>query len=219
MTEAWLRVEDKIQRACDRAGRARTDVQLVVVSKTKPAALVREAWNLGLRSFGENYVQEALSKQQELADLAIDWHFIGHLQSNKAKDVVGKFSLIHSLSTLSAAKELAKRSYAANLRQKVLIEINVAGEASKSGVRFEEADEFLGQVSVLLGIEVCGVMSMPPPSQTESVQRRHFAQVRAWGERYSLKLYSMGTSDDFEWAILEGATHIRLGRTLLGERY
>lgn len=211
-------VEERIENVCRKAGRPRTDIQLVAVTKTKPQELIRQAWDLGLRCFAENYIQEAAQKRNALRDLDIDWHFIGHLQSNKAKDVVGCFSLLHSLGTLSAARELSKHALQRSLKQNVLLEINVAGEASKSGISLAQADDFYSAVKALDGVLVCGVMTMPPPLGNEMETRRYFTSVYEWGVRQNFQIFSMGTSDDFEWAIQEGATHIRLGTVLFGAR-
>lgn len=218
-------LEARLLAACSQAGRPRDSVTLVAVGKTKPWENIEAFARLGVRDFGENYVQEAQVKQQRAvqAGLAgIRWHLIGTLQSNKAKQVAGKFHLFHALGSLSLAEKLDKAAAAAHLVQDCLLEVNVDSEASKGGVAAGELPGLLEALSALPHLRVRGLMCIPAPGST----RAPFARLRELREelnasgtyREKLTELSMGMSADFEAAILEGATIVRVGSTLFGER-
>lgn len=221
-------VQERIARAARVSGRGSKDVTLLAVTKTWPASAVREAFACGLRSFGENYAQEALAKKSELRDLAIDWHFIGHLQTNKVKSVIGEFSLIHSVDRLKLAREISRRAMAAGASspQGILVEVNVASEAGKSGVSWDELPRLLDEVQELPSVQIRGLMVMPPPALPSEESRRIFAQVRDERDRlaprlsapHSLIELSMGTSHDYVEAVEAGATIVRLGTVIFGQR-
>lgn len=221
-------VREKIKVACATSGRNISEVTLVAVSKTKPWADVEAYARLGVTVFGENYVQEALEKQKnakELGMTSLQWHLIGTLQSNKAKFVPGSFSLFHALDSASLAQKLDRAAESANLVQECLIELNVDQEESKGGLAEESAARFLEQLNALKNIEVSGLMCIPAPKIGRN-PREPFQRLREILSilnskgiyRKKLTLLSMGMSADFEAAILEGATHIRVGTELFGER-
>jgi pyridoxal phosphate enzyme (YggS family) len=208
-------VRERIERACARAGRSASEVTLVAVSKTQPAAAVREAYAAGQRVFGENYVQELVEKAGALADLdGLRWHFIGHLQRNKVKDVVRVGAMIETVDSERLAAEIDKR--AASTR--VLLQVNVAGEAQKSGCSPEELDALVPAVRALQLLERTGLMTVPPLGEAPEASRPHFARLRELAQRHALKELSMGMSADLEVAIEEGATLVRVGTAIFGSR-
>jgi PLP dependent protein len=214
-------VGDRIARAAGRARRDPATVRLVLASKTQPPAAIRAAYSAGAREFGENYVQEAAAKQDALADLNdLRWHLIGHLQSNKARDAANRFALIHSLDSVRLAAALGRARRIT--RMPVLIEINVAGEASKSGVAPAEVERLIEAARAT--VEILGLMTIPPPATDPERSRNHFAALSAMRDRLAgatglaLSELSMGMTDDFEVAIEEGATIVRVGRAIFGER-
>ncbi len=210
-------VHARITAACARAGRRPGDVTLLAVSKLKPAQLIREAHALGLRDFGENYTQELRDKAAELADLeGLRWHAIGPLQTNKAKYVAKVAHAFHALDRLEVAQELSRRRTGAPLR--CFLEVNVGGEATKGGVAPQEARALFEQVRALPNLELVGLMCLPPPGPTAEASRASFQQLRALAQELGLPGLSMGTTGDFEVAIEEGATHVRVGTALFGER-
>ncbi len=221
---AYEAVLDRIGRACERAGRDPSEVLLLGASKTVPPERIREFYDCGLKVFGENRVQEFLGKWESLKALGIEWHFIGRLQSNKVKYLLGKVSLIHSLDRESLAREISKRASAFGTEQECLIEVNVGGEETKGGVSPEELEGFTELVLSLEGIKVKGLMSIPPYREDPEEVRPYFARLRELRDRLSdrmgIKLVelSMGMSHDFEVAIEEGATIVRVGTALFGER-
>ena len=199
-------VRARIARAA--GGRA---VKLVAASKTHPAELIRAGFAAGLVAFGENYVQELAAKRAALADLPIEWHFIGHLQRNKAKDVVDRVALIHGVDSVALAEALARR---ATRVQDVLIEVNVGGEASKAGVAPADLKGVLAGIAPLEKVRCRGLMAIPPPGDN----RQHFRTLAALAREHGLPELSMGMTDDFEVAIEEGATLVRVGTALFGPR-
>ena len=247
------RIRQRISEACARAGRPEDSVLLVAVSKTFPAEAVVEAARLGLATFGENRVQEAVAKIPTAATLIaaaslrsrasaftgsktssgpaetssppISWHLIGHLQSNKAKAAAGLFELIHSVDGVTLARKLDAAAGAISIRQRVLLQVNVAGEAQKSGVEPSALEVLVETVTQCPHLELRGLMTLPPYDPDPELSRPHFQKlgelgdrVRSWiGPTYAGEL-SMGMSEDFEVAIEEGATIIRVGRALFGER-
>jgi pyridoxal phosphate enzyme (YggS family) len=210
-------VEARVQAACDRAGRRRDEVRLIAVSKLQPAEAVRMAYEAGLRDFGENYAQELRDKAAALAQLAeLRWHAIGPLQTNKAKYVAPVAEAFHALDRLEVARELSKRLQGRTLA--CYLEVNVGEETTKHGVALDEVAALRQQVASLPGLEVVGLMALPPPSDSPEVTRGHFRAVASLARRLSLPRVSMGTSADFELAIEEGATDVRVGTALFGER-
>jgi pyridoxal phosphate enzyme (YggS family) len=207
LSERIASVQARVARAA--AGRA---VTLVAVTKTHPPERVREAHAAGLAIFGENYVQELAAKRAALADLAIAWHFIGHLQKNKAKDVAGQVALIHGVDSLALAQAIDRR---APRPQDVLVEVNVAGEATKAGVAPAALPELLDGMRGLANVRCRGLMTIPPFGGDN---RPHFRRLAELARAHGLPELSMGMSDDFEVAIEEGATIVRVGTALFGAR-
>jgi hypothetical protein len=216
-------VLERIGEACRRARRDPGDVRLVAVSKSFPAGRVRALMEQGQRLFGENRVQEAKAKMAEVGPGAT-WHLVGTLQRNKARRAVGLFELIHSVDDLELAREIDRRAAAASLRQPILLQVNLSGEATKSGVGEAGFGALLDGIVALPHVEPLGLMTIPPPAASADASRRWFAGLREMRERASrraglpLAELSMGMSDDFEVAIEEGATLVRIGRALFGER-
>ncbi len=229
IAENLKKIHLEISQACSRASRSVEEITLVAVSKTKPAEQIREAFNAKQLDFGENYVQEAVQKISDLKNLeALKWHFIGHLQSNKVAQVVGRFSLIHSVDRLSLAEAISKEAVKKNCVQKILMQINVGDEDSKSGVRLEDAARLFDEMILLKNLSIQGLMALPPLRESEVDQRQYFRILKNTMAEYSpklsdsqksnFKILSMGTSSDFTSAILEGATHIRVGTAIFGAR-
>ncbi|MBL0216156.1 MAG: YggS family pyridoxal phosphate-dependent enzyme [Myxococcales bacterium] len=216
----WAEVKARVEAACERAGRAASEVTIVAVSKTHPASAVREAAAAGATDFGENYVQELVEKRPACGD--VRWHYIGRLQRNKARFVAGQVALIHAVDTLELAQELAKR--AAGTLQPVLISVNVAGEATKGGVTPDTAPALARAIAAVPGIRLDGLMTMPPPADDPDASRPAFLALAALRARLSddlgqpLPVLSMGMSGDFEVAITCGATHVRVGTAIFGTR-
>ncbi len=217
------RVREEIARVQSREG-LRGAVRIVAVTKGHPVQAVEAALRAGLPDVGENRVQEGLDKQDAAHGLAVTWHLIGHLQTNKAKYVPGRFGWVHSVDSLRVAEALGRAvAVGAGSRLKVLIQVNVAGEAQKSGCDPAATAEVAGRVGDLAGLELAGLMTMAPLTDDEVVQRRVFGDLRRLRERleqqgYRLPELSMGMSGDFRAAVAEGATMLRLGTVLLGER-
>lgn len=227
IAERWGEVRDRVGRAAVRSGRKPEEIRIVAVGKTHPAQVLREAYDAGARIFGENYVQEALPKIESMKDLPhCDWHFIGALQSNKAKQIVGKFSLIHSVDRISLAEALEKEARKVGQVVRILIEVNIGGEATKGGVRPDALRSLVEKISGFTPLEVKGLMSFPPPADAAESSRRFFAQtrelleeMRSWNlPRVACQELSMGITDDFEVAIEEGATLVRIGTAIFGPR-
>ena len=217
-------VLERIERACLRSGRDPKEVRLLGASKTVPAERIRRFYECGLKTFGENRAQEFLKKYEELSDLAIDWHFIGRLQTNKVKYLMGKVSLIHSLDREALADEIEKRARRAGIVQEVLIEVNVGGEETKGGVEPENLKTLFEYVLSKENIRVLGLMTIPPYLEDPEEVRPFFTKLREMREELErefgveLPHLSMGMSHDFEVAIEEGATIVRVGTLLFGER-
>lgn len=216
----WEAIRARVAAACERAGRPASDVTIVAVSKTHPAASIREAAAAGASDFGENYAQELAAKQAEL-DLAIRWHFIGRLQRNKAKLVAGKVALVHAVDSEELAQELGKR--AAQL-QPILLAVNLGGETTKGGVTGETASAIAARLASIPNIRLDGLMTLPPPSDDPEASRPVFEALRALRDRLAqelgqpLPVLSMGMSGDYEVAIACGATHVRVGTAIFGDR-
>ena len=217
----WVR--QRIKAACDRGGREPNSVTLMAVSKTQPPEIVSAAAGLGLVLFGENKVQEARAKIP-LSPGNLHWHFIGHLQSNKCRDAVQLFELIQSVDSLPLAQEINRRAADAAKSMPVLLEVNLAGEASKFGYRPPELLAELVQINTLPRIEIQGLMAVPPWAADAENSRRFFRRLRELKEECEQVLgaplphLSMGMSGDFEIAIEEGATLVRIGTALFGPR-
>lgn len=206
-------VERRIAEACARAGRRREEVTLVAVSKTKPAEMVEEAIAAGVTEVGENRVQEARDKKAMVRGSA-RWHLIGHLQSNKAKDAVRLFDVIQTIDSLELAEKVARAAAAAGKVQDVLLEVNIGKEPQKSGATPAEVAALAKDVAALDALRLRGLMAIPPHDDA----RRWFRELRALRDQLGLAELSMGMTDDFELAIEEGATIIRVGRAIFGER-
>ena len=223
--ENYRVVEEKVENACKRAGRNREEVTLIAVSKTKPVSMIEELLPLGVRDFGENKVQELTAKEEELPK-DIHWHMIGHLQRNKVKYVVDKVCMIHSVDSLRLAQEISKEAVKHDLVMPVLVEVNVAGEESKFGVSVEEAPSLVEEISKLPGIHVNGLMTIAPYVEDPEENRSVFRNLRKLsvdiGEKnfdnVTMNVLSMGMTGDYEVAIEEGATHVRVGTGIFGER-
>jgi len=219
-------VKNRIETAARGCGRDPETIRLVAVSKTVPTNRVRQAIEAGATILGENYVQEARTKFNDLATYPVSWHFIGHLQSNKAKYAVRLFDLIHSVDTLKLARELDKQSHKINKIQEVLIQVNISEEASKSGVNVKDTYNLLKNISLLENLSVKGLMTMPPYFNAPEKVRPYFAALRGLRDRLdqqgllnmSLSELSMGMTGDFEVAIQEGATLVRIGTAIFGKR-
>jgi PLP dependent protein len=211
------RVRERLARAAERAGRRPDDVLLIAVSKTVEVERIRAAVAAGITALGENRVQEAKSKIAELGRPAA-WHLIGHLQSNKARDAVELFDLIHSLDRLELARELERRAGARGQVVEALLQVNVGGEASKGGVGPDAVGETLDAIGKLPHVRVRGLMTIPPEVERAEDARPWFRRLRELGERHGLGELSMGMSHDFEVAVEEGATMVRVGTAIFGPR-
>jgi len=211
------RVRDRVARAAERSGRRASDVLLIGVSKTVDTARIRQAIEAGVPTLGENRVQEAKEKVAELGR-PVPWHLIGHLQTNKVRDALELFDVIHSLDRLDLARELDKRARARARTVEVLVEVNLAGETSKGGVAPEGLGELLDAVAKMPALSVKGLMAIPPEAKQPDDSREWFRTLRKLGERHSFSELSMGMSGDFEVAIEEGATMVRVGTAIFGPR-
>lgn len=218
-------IREQIAAAAIAAGRDPVDIRLVAVSKTKPAAMVDEAAASGQIIFGENYVQELVAKAAEI-ESTVEWHFIGHLQSNKVRQIAGTVAMIHSVDRLPLAEEIDRQWGRIGRVCDILIQVNVSGEATKSGTTAEEAINLVKQTALLPNIRICGLMTMPPFFDDPEGARPYFRELRLLAEEISsLKIpsvsmieLSMGMSGDFQVAIEEGATLVRIGSAIFGSR-
>ncbi|KHK03001.1 YggS family pyridoxal phosphate-dependent enzyme [Desulfovibrio sp. TomC] len=219
---AW--VKKRIDGACRACGRDPADVTLVAVSKKQPLAAVAELAGCGQTIFGESYIQEAMAKI-EAAPPGLSWHFIGHLQRNKAKLAVGLFSLIHTVDNLELARILQKKAEALDIIQAVCIQVNVAGEVQKSGIDPDGLPELAETVAMAPNLSLEGLMVIPPVFDDPVRARPAFARLRGLREQLRARLtlplpvLSMGMSGDMEAAVMEGATHVRVGTDLFGPRH
>ena len=216
-------VHARIAAAARAAGRDEKDISLLAVSKTWPAGHVREAAAAGQRAFGENYVQEGVAKVAELAPLGLDWHFIGPLQSNKTRPVAEHFDWVHSIERMKITERLAEQRPAGLAPLNVCLQVNVSGEASKSGCAPAEAIALAKAIAALPNLRLRGLMCIPEPVEDIQAQRRPFRQLRELyeqlrGDGLPLDTLSMGMSHDIEAAIAEGATMVRVGTAIFGER-
>jgi pyridoxal phosphate enzyme (YggS family) len=213
-------VSSRIHAAALAAKREEDSVQLLAVSKTKPAEALREAYAAGLRDFGENYLQEALSKQLELADLPLIWHFIGPIQSNKTRAIAEHFAWVHSVDRLKIAQRLSEQRPPELPPLNICIQVNVSGEASKSGCTPANLPALANAISELPRIKLRGLMAIPEPTEDRAAQDAAFAAVQSLQASLNLPLdtLSMGMSHDLESAIAMGATWVRIGTALFGAR-
>jgi len=220
------RIRDRIQKAALSCGRDPADIELVAASKTVSPNLIRAAMRAGVRIFGESYIQEAREKINAMGTEGVSWHFIGHLQTNKAKYAVHLFDLIHSVDDLKLAQELDKRAGAIGKIQKILIQVNISREESKSGVDTDHALGLVREISTFDHVNLCGLMTMPPYFNEPEKVRPYFRALRTLqtmmmkqgGRNANIRALSMGMSGDFETAVEEGATLVRIGTAIFGER-
>jgi len=210
IAENLAAVEARIRAACDRAGRNRSDVTLVAVSKTFGSDRIDEAIAAGVTHIGENRVQEARDKKPQVRNSA-RWHLIGHLQSNKAKDAVRIFDVIETVDSVDLAQKIARASEAP---REVLLQVNLGDEEQKSGVAPQDVDNMVKQIRTINNIQLIGLMSIPPIGDP----RKHFYRLRGIRDQVGLRHLSMGMSEDFEIAIEEGSTIVRIGRAIFGPR-
>lgn len=218
-------VEEKIQAACNRVSRNREDVTLIAVSKTKPVSMIQEVMDLGITDFGENKVQELTDKIDKI-NQPLDWHFIGHLQRNKVKYIIDKTCLIHSVDSLRLAETINKEAIKKDVIMPILIEVNIAGEETKYGVREEEVYGLITEISKLSNVRVKGLMTIAPFVSNPEDNRIHFRKLRQLSvdigskniDNVHMKILSMGMTGDYEVAIEEGATMVRVGTGIFGER-
>ncbi len=227
ITEKLQAVDARIDAAAKAAGRARGDVTLLAVSKTFPAAAVLEAAAAGQRAFGENYLQEALEKIEAVAKalpgVKLDWHFIGPIQSNKTRPIAAAFDWVHTVDRLKVAQRLSEQRAAEQEPLNICLQVNISGEASKSGAAPDEVLALARQVALLPRLRLRGLMAIPEPHDDYAQQRAAFAQLRALAERLradgiALDTLSMGMSADLDAAIAEGATIVRVGSAIFGAR-
>jgi pyridoxal phosphate enzyme (YggS family) len=212
-------VERRIRQALERSGRRRSDVTLVAVSKKFSASRMREAYEAGLREFGENYVQEFARKRPELADLAdVRFHLIGHLQSNKARDASQLFDVIHTVDSLKILRRLEAAAAEQKKSLEVLIEVKLSPEQSKTGADPQQLPDLLEEARKCEHLKLTGLMTMPPWSENPEDSRSYFRRLAQLARQHGLQQLSMGMSNDFEIAIEEGATLIRIGTALFGPR-
>ncbi|QYX52080.1 YggS family pyridoxal phosphate-dependent enzyme [Pseudomonas sp. S07E 245] len=210
----------RIDSAALACGRDPASIKLLAVSKTKPAAAVREAYAAGVRDVGENYLQEALAKQDELTDLALTWHFIGPIQSNKTRAIAEHFAWVHSVDRLKIAQRLSEQRPTELAPLNICLQVNVSGEDSKSGCTPAELPALAAAVATLPGLRLRGLMAIPEPSDERAVQEAAFARLSELQASLNLGLdtLSMGMSHDLEAAISQGATWVRIGTALFGAR-
>ncbi len=213
-------VRSRIRAAEQAAHRDEHSVQLLAVSKTKPAQALREAYAAGLRDFGENYLQEALGKQAELTDLSLIWHFIGPIQSNKTRAIAEHFDWVHSVDRLKIAQRLSEQRPADLPPLNICIQVNVSGEDSKSGCTAADLPALASAISALPRLKLRGLMAIPEPTEERAAQDAAFAAVQRLQADLKLPLdtLSMGMSHDLESAIAQGATWVRIGTALFGAR-
>lgn len=217
--------EEKITASCERAKRDREDVTLVAVSKTKPTELLREAYAAGVRDFGENKVQELQEKIPAMPE-DIRWHMIGHLQRNKVKYIVGKVWMIHSVDSLRLAEEISREALKRQLTVRILIEVNVAEESSKFGVKPDGAEALIREIAKLPGIRIEGLMTIAPYVENPEDNREYFRKLKHLAVDISgknidnvyMNVLSMGMTGDYGVAVEEGATVVRVGTGIFGER-
>lgn len=218
-------VEAQIQRACETAGRSRQEVTLIAVSKTKPVEMLKEIYDAGIRDFGENKVQE-LTEKYEVMPEDMKWHMIGHLQRNKVKYIVDKVELIHSVDSLRLAQEISKEAVKKDVTVSILIEVNIAGEETKFGLSKEEVCTLVEEAAKLPNIHIKGLMTVAPPVADPEENRPFFRKIKELSvditnkniDNVTMEILSMGMTNDYMVAIEEGATMVRVGTGIFGER-
>ena len=218
-------IQKKIENACMKSGRDTNTAHLIAVSKTKPVSMLQQAYDAGIRDFGENKVQEILEKYDQLPG-DIRWHMIGHLQRNKVKYIIDKVCLIHSVDSLRLAEEISKEAVKHSLTMPILIELNIAEEDSKFGLTFEECEEMIRKISTLPNIQIKGLMTVAPFVENAEENRQYFKVMKQLSvdimtkniDNVCMDIMSMGMTGDYEVAIEEGATHVRVGTGIFGER-
>lgn len=218
-------VENKIKNACEKSGRKREEVTLIAVSKTKPVEMLQEAYDLGARVFGENKVQEIVDKYDALPD-DISWHMIGHLQRNKIKYIIDKVDLIHSVDSVRLAEAIEKEAAKHDVTANILLEVNVAKEDTKFGLMVEDVEAVVEEISKFPHIRVKGLMTIAPFVENPEENREYFQRLRKLSvdieakkfDNVTMSILSMGMTNDYEIAIEEGATMVRVGTGLFGAR-
>ena len=223
--ENIVSVQKNIDKACNSGNRNAEEVTLIAVSKTKPVSMLMKAYECGCREFGENKVQELVDKY-EVMPKDIKWHMIGHLQRNKVKYIVDKVVLIHSVDSLKLAEEISKEALKKQVQVPILIEVNVAGEDTKFGVKPTETEELVRQISMLEGIHIKGLMTIAPYVDNPEENRQYFAQLKQLSvdinrkniDNVNMNVLSMGMTGDYMVAIEEGASYVRVGTGIFGER-
>jgi len=225
LKEQLLNVESEITKACERSGRNRNEVTLIAVSKTKPVETLREAYDLGVRVFGENKVQELIDKYEVLPN-DIKWHMIGHLQRNKVKYIIDKVKCIHSVESLRLAETIEKEASKHDRTIDILVEVNVAGEDSKFGLSPEEVPSFVEEIAKFTHLRIKGLMTIAPFVDNPEENRPVFKALKKLSvdiaakniDNVSMNVLSMGMTNDYQVAIEEGATMVRVGTGIFGER-
>ncbi len=225
LKENLTKVEENIQKACDKAGRKRSEVTLVAVSKTKPVEMLQEIYDEGIREFGENKVQEMCEKM-ELMPQDIKWNMIGHLQTNKVKYIIGKTSLIHSVDSLKLAEEIQKQAVKHDVTADILVEVNIANEESKFGISKDETIQMVRDIAKLDHLKIKGLMTIAPFVEDPEDNRLYFREIKQLSvdinnqniDNVSMDVLSMGMTGDYMVAIEEGATMVRVGTGIFGER-
>ena len=225
LKENLANVEKNIEQACKNAGRSRDEVTLIAVSKTKPVEMLQEIYDENIRDFGENKVQELCSKMEQLPS-DIRWHMIGHLQRNKVKYIVGKVELIHSVDTYRLAEEINKKKKKQNVIVPILVEVNIAHEESKFGISAEDAILLVEEISKLENIRIKGLMTIAPYVENPEDNRLYFRKIKQLSvditnkniDNVFMEILSMGMTGDYMVAIEEGATMVRVGTGIFGER-
>ena len=225
LKENLINVENNIMKACEKAGRNRSEVTLIAVSKTKPVEMLQEVYDQGIRYFGENKVQEMCDKM-EVMPKDINWNMIGHLQTNKVKYIVGKTSLIHSVDSLKLAEEIQKQAIKNNVVVDILVEVNIANEETKFGISKEETIQMVKDIAKLDHIRIKGLMTIAPFVENPEDNRLYFREIKQLSvdinnqniDNVSMDVLSMGMTGDYMVAIEEGATMVRVGTGIFGER-
>ena len=225
LKENLINVENNIMKACEKAGRNRSEVTLIAVSKTKPVEMLQEVYDQGIRYFGENKVQEMCDKM-EVMPKDINWNMIGHLQTNKVKYIVGKTSLIHSVDSLKLAEEIQKQAIKNNVVVDILVEVNIANEETKFGISKEETIQMVKDIAKLDHIRIKGLMTIAPFVENPEDNRLYFREIKQLSvdinnqniDNVGMDILSMGMTGDYMVAIEEGSTMVRVGTGIFGER-
>ena len=225
LKENLLEVQNNIAEACKRSGRNTSEVTLIAVSKTKPVEMLQEIYDAGVRTFGENKVQEMMDKEAVMPK-DIKWHMIGHLQRNKVKYLIGKVALIHSVDSLRLAEEISNQSVKNNVETDILVEVNIAEEESKFGITKEETLHLVEDIAALPNVHIKGLMTIAPFVDDPEDNRKYFKEIKQLSvdiknkniDNVSMEILSMGMTGDYMVAIEEGATLVRVGTGIFGER-